>query len=372
MSAGTDQGAINVLFVENYLGISPHIRSHLEKFPDIHLHTITNSNEALEKIKTPVFDAVITNSENHSVARAARSRGIQVLSVHTKAPFNLHSSTTRNVVIVKDPENEVEFSLHGRRIVRNHVEEIVHYIYTLLKYSKNADFNKADASILQELIDSSDISAAIVMGSTIQWCNAPLASMLGYSVVECKNLEFSSLFPDRESYTQFSRSIQRSRGTHGWGQCETSIRTRNGTMRDCQVRMKRIDPMNPMKGHLMVVENLEREKAFESQIREMAVQARLHEAKFQEALNYASAIAIRTTQEGLIIFSNTYANSILGFEQGELEGKHLVGTIFPRDSRFSKEILSILNDLSSGSPPRFMQSRVSRKQGSPYGSRGTP
>jgi len=129
--------------------------------------------------------------------------------------------------------------------------------------------------------------------------------------------------------------------------------------------MKRIDPMNPLKGHLMVVENLEREKAIESQIREMAVQARLNEAKFQEALNYASAIAIRTTQEGLIIFSNTYANSILGFEQGELEGKHLVGTIFPRDSRFSKEILSILNDLSSGEPSKVHAIQSFTKTGKP-------
>ena len=354
-----------MLFVENYLGISPHIRSHLEKFPDIHLQKITSSDEALEKIKNPVFDAVITNSENHSVAKAARSQGIPVLSVHTRAPFNLHSPTARNVVIVKDQESEVEFSFHKRRVVRHHVQEIVHYIHTLLKYSKHADSHDASASILQELIDSSDISSAIIMGSRIQWCNAPLASMLGYSVAECRDRDLSTLFSDRESYIQFSRSIQQSRGTDGWGQCETSILTRNGTQVDCKVRMKRIDPMHPMKGHLMVVENLDREKAFESQVREMAIQASLNEARFQEALNYASAIAIRTTQEGLVIFSNTFANSILGFEQGELEGKHLVGTIFPKDSRFSKEILSILNDLSSGEPAKVHAIQSFTKSGKP-------
>ena len=341
-----DPRIAHVLYLEDQPGISSVIRSHLEKYPDIILEKVPTPEAAITRMRSPEFDALITNVNNPNLEHMATRMGLNFVSIrnHGKIlPLHLCSRISNDRIIVEDKESVVEFSLHRRRSARKQFRDIIAYIHNLVIIRSKIINFEDDVWLLADVMEASKVALLIVNGNSFQWCNDQATKILGYSSKEIKNVPLSDLFQNRETYIKFSQEILHKRGQYGWGHADAILSGKNGNTVTCLVQMRRVDPMHPLKGHILAIRDFQDEKKKEEQIKKILLRVKSNEAHFKEALDKVSAAIIRTDSDGIILFSNQHLTSCLGYEPSDLLGKNIIGNIFPENSRFGREMVTLTN-----------------------------
>ena len=332
----------HLLFIEHQPGVSSVLRAALEQFPDLCIEHVRTPEHALTRLASPGFDAVISSAPHRKVEIAAEKSGIPYVTVRNRGnvlPLHLCAKITRDTIIVEDRDSTVEFTLHLRRDVRDQLQTIVCFLHRLVVGRVYLQRQELDSWLLRDVVDASKIAAAVISGTEFQWCSAHFTHMLGYTREEVRSLHLADLFPEKRIYIEFSHDIRNSRRESGSGQVDAVLVRKNGSVLDCSLRMMRIDPMHPMKGHLLLIRDLSERKKFDMQVKEIALQAKADAARYEEALLDADALVIRTGPDGTIVFSNTRVASLLGYSAGELAGKNILGSLVAPGSRFAREML---------------------------------
>lgn len=357
----------HVLYLEDHLGILSVIVSHLEKYPDISVDKITSPEIAIKKISNSDYDAIITGSENPKLGKKASQSGINHITVQNRGkivPFHLCSAITKDAIIVEDPTSCIEFSIHRRRDVRNQLAEIVSFLHTLIVRRTCYNQYEMDSWLFHDVIENSQIAIGVISDGSLTWSSRSLADLLGYSREELNGMKFASLFQDRESYTGFFKENRKNREASGWGIAPTNLVRKDRSQLHCSIRMRALDPHHPMQGHMIMVQDLTGSNHVEDQIRETIRRAKVNEARFRETLDCVNALVVRINPDGIITYANTSVKSTLGFEFDEISGKSIVGTIFPGESRFTKELQIIMSSAMADDPLTVHPIQHNAKDGS--------
>ena len=72
---------------------------------------------------------------------------------------------------------------------------------------------------------------------------------------------------------------------------------------------------------------------------------RTNEEKYRELVQNANSIILRWNKEGRVTFFNEYAQSVFGFSEEEIIGRHVVGTIVPETETTGRDLGPLMDDI---------------------------
>lgn len=221
---------------------------------------------------------------------------------------------------------------------------------------------QADAGILQSIVDESITGIIYLIQNTIQWVNPETLRLLGMNERELKGRDFSSLFPDKDRYRDFIREISRNRNNDGTGIASCTLVKKYGEGVDCQVRMRRLDPMNSQRGHLVFLEDNQERVHLEHSLGEYQERIARNEEKYLELMQQMNHAIVKTDLNGIITFWNTRAETIFGFPSSEAKGSSLIDLIADPGSRTSKDMAVLLCDAGAADDTSTLHVLENRKK----------
>ena len=215
----------------------------------------------------------------------------------------------------------------------------------LIPVMKNLVLHRAiDERMLQDNIlmraihDTSPIAACVIQDHRIVWANAIIPRKLGYSEDELIGSDPSMLFPDEEEHQRIDAGLYHGTTEGGWGMGEGLLKRKDGTLINCHLLSRPIDPADPGKGHIIIGQDI-------TDYVRMRDLLRKSEVRYQDLLDSANSIVLRVDTRGIIRFVNKFGATFFGYSPEELVGKNLLGTILPRKSRTGRDLGKMVRDV---------------------------
>jgi PAS domain S-box-containing protein len=147
--------------------------------------------------------------------------------------------------------------------------------------------------------------------------------------------------------------------------CEINIIWKNGTSFYVQLQVIAIrgDEDDTIHFHMTITDITDRKRAedelrkshefLEQRIEERTEELRKNEAKYRELVQNANSIIYRRDPHGHITFFNEFAQSFFGYNEEEIIGKHVVGTIVPEMDSSGRDLAAMIEDISRA-PDRYV------------------
>jgi len=215
----------------------------------------------------------------------------------------------------------------------------------LIPVMKNLVLHRAiDERMLQDNIlmraihDTSPIAACVIQDHRIVWANAIIPRKLGYSEDELIGSDPSMLFPDEEEHQRIDAGLYHGTTEGGWGMGEGLLKRKDGTLINCHLLSRPIDPADPGKGHIIIGQDI-------TDYVRMRDLLRKSEVRYQDLLDSANSIVLRVDTRGIIRFVNKFGATFFGYSPEDLVGKNLLGTILPRKSRTGRDLGKMVRDV---------------------------
>ncbi|CAN7345312.1 ATP-binding protein [Pseudoduganella sp. LjRoot289] len=149
-----------------------------------------------------------------------------------------------------------------------HREHALHALNTALE-QRVAERTSALALSVQEqrtILDNAIVGIIFIRDRTILRCNRGWADLLGYSCEELEGRSTRIYYPSDEAYgclgEQLYPSIAAGQAIYG----ESSFARRDGSLIDCSFQGKAIDPADPSKGSIWVLQDITARKAAEREL----------------------------------------------------------------------------------------------------------
>ncbi len=114
-----------------------------------------------------------------------------------------------------------------------------------------------------------------------------------------------------------------------------------GIFRDCTVRKQHAEDMQRFNAELE-----DRVKARTAEIERATEALRESETKYRELVQSANSIILRMDREGNITFLNEFAQRFFGYEEQEVLGKNVVGTIVPQTGGNGRDMEAMIRDIA--------------------------
>lgn len=120
---------------------------------------------------------------------------------------------------------------------------------------------------------------------------------------------------------------------------EVQLRRKDGTTGWVSIKMR---PIRDGDGNVVFfegsVEDINERKATEDALRKS-------EARYRELVEHSNSIILRMDPEGRITFFNEFAERFFGYDEQEILGKNVIGTIVPRYESTGRDLKSIIEDI---------------------------
>ena len=195
-----------------------------------------------------------------------------------------------------------------------------------------------DNIIMRAIHDASPIAACVIKDHRILWVNAIIPRKLGYTESELIGSDPIRLFPDEAEHRRIDTGLFEGPTEGGWGMVEGLLKRKDGTLINCHLLSRPIDPADPGKGQIFIGQDI-------TDYIRMRDLLRKSEVRYQDLLDSANSIVLRVDTRGTIRFINKFGATFFGFTQEELAGKNLVGTILPQKSRTGRDLVLMVRDV---------------------------
>jgi PAS domain S-box-containing protein len=146
------------------------------------------------------------------------------------------------------------------------------------------------------------------------------------------------LFPTETEHRRIDTALFEGPTEGGWGMVEGLLKRKDGSLIDCHLLSRPIDPADPDKGQIFIGQDI-------TDYVRMRDLLRKSEVRYQDLLDSANSIVLRVDTRGTIRFINRFGATFFGFTQEELGGKNLVGTILPQKSRTGQDLVRMVRDV---------------------------
>ena len=192
--------------------------------------------------------------------------------------------------------------------------------------------------LMQAIHDASPVAACVIKDHQILWVNAIIPKKLGYTGDELIGSDTIRLFPDESEHNRIDSGLYEGSPEGGWGVVEGLLKRKDGTLINCHLISRPIDPADPGKGLIVIGQDI----TDYVRVRDLL---RKSEVRYQDLLDSANSIVLRVDPRGTIRFINNSGAAFFGFTPEELAGKNLVGTILPQKSRSGRDLEQMIGDV---------------------------
>jgi PAS domain S-box-containing protein len=206
---------------------------------------------------------------------------------------------------------------------------LVPVIRNLVQHRKTEEQLVQDNLLMRTIHDASPVAACVIKGHQILWVNAIIPKKLGYTEGELIGSDPIRLFPDEAEHLRIDTGLYEASTEEGWGIVEGLLKRKDGTLINCHLLSRPIDPSDPGKGLIIIGQDI----TDYVRIRDLL---RKSEVRYQDLLDSANSIVLRVDPRGTIRFINNSGAAFFGYTPEELAGKNLVGTILPKKSRLGR------------------------------------
>ncbi|MBF0559567.1 MAG: PAS domain S-box protein [Nitrospirae bacterium] len=163
------------------------------------------------------------------------------------------------------------------------------------------------------ILENALVGIAFLKDRRFVWINSKMEQMFGYPMSEISGLTTEMFYPSHESYEQLGSEAYPVLAAGGTYYCERKMKRKDGSLFWCSISGKTIDPSVLSKGAIWVLEDITERKQAESELR-------LHS---EILANMAEGVFLIRTRDERIVYANKKLEYMLGYDSGELVGKHV-------------------------------------------------
>ena len=326
------------------------IRLHFQARPRFTVTRVYSREELEHRIRKTGFDIIIAPASTLLLPHAGESEGTRIwLFWRTNSSQNtIHPRENLSFLFeIETPETSLSYHSSPEESLEEQFDTLGRLLIRIDTYHRDFIRFQADTEILQSIVDESMTGILYLLRNTIQWTNREAQRILGRSENELAGRAFSSLFTDDQQYREGITMLSRSRDSGGWGRARCSLVRRSGEPMECTLRMRRLNPMNSQKGHLVVIEDDHERRYLEWAVSTYQEKMAKNEMKYLDILQKMDQVIIRTDPDGVITFWNSRAETTFGYNPGEVSGKNIIGVITDTGSRSAKDMTVLLHDPGS-------------------------
>ncbi len=335
----------SVLFVDDSSDLLIRIRTVLEKNGEIRVDSAHSLKQAIEKLKSRSYDAILAYDQIpdvNGIEFVSEMNGIEFIrclrSGGNGTPVILLSRRPGGRLDLLDVSVAAEVTIPAAGDLRTQTAELIMLIRQSVFRKKAERETKAQNDQLASILAATPLGIFQVRDSAIQWANNRIASLLGYDEADLVGKVFADFFATPEEYGQFCRDILRRQDTGGFGQAECNLKKNDRTLQPCLVQARVADPADIARGGTYIITDISEKKA-------MAEALRQGEAKYRDLLANTQSIIIRMDLQGTITFFNTYALTFFDYASVDVIGKNVVGTIVSENARSGHDLSMMADDL---------------------------
>jgi len=336
---------ITVLFVDDSSELMAHARSVLEKSGEIRLDTVHSTKQALEKLKSRIYDVIVCFEQVpdvNGIEFVSDMNGIEFLkylkSQGNSTPFIILARRGKDKVVIAEVIAGTELPVPKTGDLRSPLTDLVMLVkQTMLRRRADREI-KAQNEQLGAILSATELGIFQMRDHKIEWVNRPFSAMLGYDENTVVGKDVRTVFKSHEEYEQFLRDLVIKKDHGGAIRADCDLVGKDKVPVPCQVQVQAIDPRDIGKGGTFVVTDI-------SERRKLADALKQSEAKYREMMQNTQSIIIRIDTLGNIAFLNTYALTFFDYAAEDVIGKNVVGTIIPKKSRSGHDLSMMANDL---------------------------
>jgi PAS domain S-box-containing protein len=168
------------------------------------------------------------------------------------------------------------------------------------------------------------------------YVNPEFTRITGYTLEDIPSgrLWFKKAFPD----PVYRKKVMRAWLENGPGiskEMTFSVCCRDGQIKELEMRSTLLEDDGRM---ILTVSDITERKKGERALRES-------EEKYRHLVQNANSIIMRADPKGNITFFNEFAQQFFGYEEDEILGSHMLGTILPEQDSFGRNMATMLREL---------------------------
>jgi diadenylate cyclase len=346
--------------------VSNYIKLHFQNRPGFSVTRVYSRQELEHEMKKTHFDILISPAGSHLHGYSPLKNGSRlslfwsIAKPPGKAPHSLRNLSF--LFEIETPDTSLSYHSLLAESVQEQFDTLARLLVRIDKYHKDFVRFQADTELLQSIVEDTLTGIIYLLRNKIQWINRESQRMLGRTENELEGKEFSSLFPDDRQYREVIGLISRNRSSGGWGSARCSLVRNSGEVMECTIRMRRLNPMNPEKGYLVVIEDDQEKRYLELAVGEYQEKIAKNEMKYLEILQKIDQVLIKTDPNGTITFWNTRAEAAFGYKAGEVTGKNIVAVTTDTGSRSAKDMAVLMYDPGLSNQNAALQILENRKK----------
>lgn len=289
----------NVLIVDDEPDLLELTKIYLKKTGDFTVDIAESAREALEKMQTTTYDAVVSDYEMPEM------NGIEFLKTvrgsGSDMPFIIFTGKGREDVVIEAINEGANFYLQKGGQPKAQFAELSHKIRQAISHKQAQEALYASEQFQRAVLSSSPIGIGLVRNRILDWANDAMYSMIGYSQEELLGQSARMLYP---SDGEFRRAGQLLYET---GEVETEWVRKDGTVFPCILRMSPLNPASVEDGVIAAVVDI----------------TELKEAKelYQTIFENTGTAMIISEDDTTISYINEEAGNFWGYSREELEGR---------------------------------------------------
>lgn len=345
--------------------LSNYIKLHFEKKPGFSVTRVYSREELEHRMRKTPVDIVIAPAGTPVGAYAGGHNGNRLCLFWSTTPAvkTVRCLDNRSFLFeIETPDTSLSYHSSCNVSLGDQFDALGRLLVRIDTCYRDFIRFQADTELLQSIVEDSLTGIIHLLRNKIQWTNRESQRMLGKTENEFVGKEFSSLFPDDRHYREVIRLISRNRGSGGWGSARCSLVRNSGEVMECTLRMRRLNPMNAEKGYLVMIEDDHEKRYLEWAVGEYQEKMAKNEMKYLKILQKIDQVLIKTDPNGTITFWNTRAETVFGYEAGEVTGKHIVAVTTDTSSRSAKDMAVLMYDPGTSNENAALQILEHRKK----------
>ncbi len=183
------------------------------------------------------------------------------------------------------------------------------------------------------ILNAVSVGITLVKDRRFQWLNPELARMFGYSVDELLGAPTSTIYMDLRDHDHI--------GVDGYAQIalgavysdEIQFKKRDDSALWCHLTGQLVDPQDPSKGSIWVLNDTNERRHAEAALRES-------EQRFKRLVQHSSDVIIITDRDGTIRSASDSALRVLGYDPAELVDTVSFELVHPGDLKALNKVLA--------------------------------
>ncbi|HPA08443.1 MAG: PAS domain S-box protein [Methanoregulaceae archaeon] len=325
-------------------------RLHFQGSPGFSVTRVYSREELEHRMRKTGFDIIISPADSPVHAGAGDPECPRIWLFWSAHAPQRNSPGPRKLSFrfeIETPETSLSYHSSPDESLGEQFDSLKRLLIRIDAYHREFSRFQADTEILQSIVEDTVTGILYLLRNTIQWTNREAQRILGMSEGELAGRAFSSLFADDRAYREGLTLLSRNRESGGWGKSRCSLVRKSGEPVECTLRMRRLNPMNPQKGHLVVIEDDHDRRYLEWAVSTYQEKMAKNEMKYLDILQRMDQVIIRTDPDGVITFWNNRAETTFGYTAEEVSGKTIISVTTDNGSRSAKDMTVLLHDPGS-------------------------